>query len=95
LANIYYSHSVTPKGILRAVLSSEEGRYLLKEHSSQYFGQQFPAAGQSPGVDFAVLRIFDGEMSEECRAGFYLFDEDVIRIEGAVHSCEAGLSLGA
>jgi hypothetical protein len=95
MANIYYSRSVSRQGILRAVLSSEEGRYLLKEYSAKYAGQQYPTTGQRSGVDFAVLRIFEGEMTEQWRAAFYLFDDDVIRIEGAVQSCEGRISQGA
>jgi hypothetical protein len=93
MANIYYSNSLNRHGSLRAVLSSEEGRRLLEEHSTHYVGQQFPAS-PSPGVDFGVLRVFEGEMDEEWRAGFYLFEDNILRIEEAVHSCNASLSLG-
>jgi hypothetical protein len=89
MANVYYSHSTNRQGILRAILSSEEGRFLLNEYSAQYVGQQFPTAGRDPGVGFAVLRIFEGEVSAELRVGFYLFDDDVIRIEEAVRSYNA------
>lgn len=92
IANIYYSNSLNRHGSLRAVLSSEEGRRLLKEHSAHYLGQQFPAR-PSPRVDFGVLRVFEGEMNPECRAGFYLFEDNIVRIEEALHSCNASLSL--
>ena len=88
MANIYYSNALHRHGSLRAVLSSEEGRRLLKEHSAHYLGKQFPAS-PSPGVDFAVLRVFEGEMNAEWRAGFYLFEDNTLRIEEAVHSCNA------
>jgi hypothetical protein len=92
MANIYYSNSLNRHGSLRAVLSSDEGSRLLKEHSAHYVGQQFPGS-PSPGVDFAVLRVFEGEMNAEWRAGFYLFEDNILRIEEAVHSCDADLPL--
>jgi hypothetical protein len=39
----------------------------------------FPTTGHSPEIEFAVLRIFGEEMSEEWSAGFYRFDEGIIR----------------
>lgn len=47
--------------------------------------------GQDPGTDFAILRLFEGERSEEWRAGFYRFDDGIMRIEEAVLSCNAKL----
>jgi hypothetical protein len=93
MANIYYSGSLNRLGTLRAVLSSEEGRRLLKAHSAHYVGQQFPT-DPKPGVDFAVLRVFDAEVNPEWRAGFYLFEDNIVRIEEAVQSCNANSSLG-
>ena len=93
MANIYYSNALHRHGSLRAVLSSEEGMRLLKEHSAHYVGKQFPAS-PSPGVDFAVLRVFEGEMNAEWCAGFYLFEDNILRIEEAVQSCNADLPLG-
>lgn len=89
MANIYYSQTGNRGGILRAVLSSEESGWMLKKHSAQFAGQQFPTQGHDVGADFAVLRIFQGEMSQEWQAGFYLFDDGVMQIEEAVHSCNA------
>ena len=48
--------------MLRAVLSGEEAGSLLKQHTSHYAGQQFPAAAQGRAADFAVLRIFEKEL---------------------------------
>jgi len=89
MANVYYSHPSNRLGTLRAVLSTEEGRCLLDKHPTQYFGEQFPTAFQDQRPDFAVLRIFEGEVSTECRAGFYLLEEDILWVEAEVHSCEA------
>jgi len=92
MANIYYCYSENgSSGVLRAVLSTEEGRTLLKVYSTQFAGQQFPIMGQDPGTDFAILRLFEGERSEEWRAGFYRFDDGIMRIEEAVLSCNAKL----
>ncbi len=89
MANVYYSHPSNRLGILRAVLSTEEGRCLLAKHSAQYVGQQFPTACQDPRPDFAVLRIFEGEVSKQCRGGFYLLEEDILQVEEEVRSCDA------
>jgi hypothetical protein len=88
VANIYYSSAGNHLGVLRAVLSSEEGRCLLGEHAARYVGQQFPAAGHDSEVDFAVLRIFEGEQNKEYCPGFYVFGDNLIRIEDAVKSCD-------
>ena len=59
--NIYYWSSIANDdlGILRAVLSWEETRNLLKLCSAQYAGLQFPTTAQGRASDFAVLRILD------------------------------------
>jgi hypothetical protein len=95
MANVYYSHPSNRLGILRAVLSTEEGRCLLDKHPAQYLGQQFPTTRQDPRPDFAVLRIFEGEVSKQCRAGFYLLEEDIMLVEAEVHSCDATQSHSA
>jgi hypothetical protein len=88
MPNIYYCQAINRGcGILRAVLSWEQGRSLLQQRSFQYTGQQFPAAGQDWAGDYAVLRIFDEEPDEEWQAGFYRFDGDLMRIEEAVRAC--------
>jgi hypothetical protein len=89
MANLYYSQSVNRQGTLRAVLSSHEARCLLSGHPAQYVGLQFPATNQEPGVDFALLRIFEEEANEEWRAGFYRFDDDLTRMEEAIQACTA------
>jgi hypothetical protein len=89
VANIYYSYSDNRRGILRAVLSSQEARSLLNAHSAKYAGHQFPTS-YNPEVNFAVLRIFEGEGNEEWSVGFYLLHDDIMRIEEAVHSYNTG-----
>ncbi len=90
MANIYYSYSDNRTGVLRAILSSEEGRWLLKAHSAKYAGHQFPSTDHNSGGSFAVVRIFEGEGSEEWRVGFYLLHDDMMGIEEAVNSCNRG-----
>jgi hypothetical protein len=88
MPNIYYSQSIKRGScILRAVLSWEEGRSLLKLHSVHYAGQQFPTTDQGRAADFAILRIFEEELDEDWRAGFYHFDADIMRIEEALQAC--------
>jgi hypothetical protein len=90
MANIYYSYTNNRRGVLRAVLSSEEGRCLLSELPARYAGHQFPT-GHDSKVDFATLRIFDGEDKEHC-PGFYLFDANLMRIEEAVQHSASVMS---
>jgi hypothetical protein len=90
MTNIYYSHSFNRQGTLRAALSSEECRQLLKEHPAQYVGQQFPTEGHSSEGDFALLSVSEEGVSEEYAIGFYLFDHDIMRIEEAVQSLVSG-----
>jgi hypothetical protein len=93
MSNIYYCRA--PNSVsssLRAVLSMEQAKCLLKKHSAQYSGQQFPPQDQNQGSDFAVLRIFDECLGDKWRAGFYRFDADIMRIEEAVQACTVKLS---
>jgi hypothetical protein len=87
MANLYFCQSGRCLGILRAVLSSEECTALLSHDSAHYIGQQFPLTNQDP-ADFALLRIFDEEADDDWRAGFYLLDADIMRVEEALR-CSA------
>lgn len=82
MANIYYSYTNNRRGVLRAVLSPEEGRSLLSELPARYAGHQFPTGNDSK-EDFAMLRLFDGE-DKERSPGFYLFNASLMRIEEAM-----------
>lgn len=91
MANIYYYHSASRgASVLRAVLSPEESKTLLTELTARYTGTDFPSRCQEINADFALLRIFDGEMSREWRTGFYRFDYDLRRIEAVVRSFAMG-----
>ncbi len=88
MSNIYYCQgSNRGAGILRAVLSTEEGKCLLKKRTAQYAGQQFPTAAQNQVVDFAVLRIFNEELGDKWQSGFYRFDADIAKIEESIQGC--------
>jgi hypothetical protein len=92
MPNLYYCQAINRgSGVLRAVLSVEESKNLLKLHPAQCTGQQFPKAAPNQAIDFAVLRIFESEPSAESRPGFYRFDADLLQIEEAVQVCTAKL----
>ena len=93
LANVYYSHPSNRRGILRAVLPSEEARCLLKGHSVRYTGQNFPTIDLDLSVDFAILRMFEEEADEECQVGLYVILDDIMKVEEEIHSCNAKLPL--
>ena len=85
MANLYFCQSINRNvGILRAVLSWEEGKKLLGQHLVHYVGQQFPTSNPDSACDFALLRIFNEESNEQWRAGFYRFDADIMQIEEAL-----------
>ena len=81
MPNIYYCNGLANSdlGRLRAVLSWEECRNLLKLCSVQYAGLQFPTMAQGRASDFAVLRILDEEQDDKWQVGFYSFDGDILR----------------
>ena len=87
MANIYY-YQLASRGasVLRAVLSPEKGETLLTELPARYAGTDFPARCRELNADFALLRIFDGEMGQKWRTGYYRFDDDLMRIEEVVQS---------
>jgi|SRR5689334_22508906 len=86
MPNMYYC-SLAHHGMLRAVLSWEESRNLLKLYSVQYAGLQFPTMTQDRASDFAVLRILDEEGNDKWQVGFYSFDGDILQIEEWVQTC--------
>jgi hypothetical protein len=93
MSNIYYCQpSKHGWGMLRAVLSLEEGKRLLKLHTSRYVGQEFPVSTLDSAADFAVLRIFDEEPNDGWRVGFHRFDAELGRIEETVRACTTKLS---
>lgn len=93
MPNLYYCHPINQgSGILRAVLTPEEARGLLHEHATQYAGQRFPVATADRTVDFAAIHIPEADPDPKLVAGFYVFDEEIAKIEQAVQACTARLS---
>jgi hypothetical protein len=94
MPNIYYycQSGKRGRGMLRAVMSMEEGKCFLKLNASHYIGQEFPATDVNSAPDFAILRVLDEETTEEYPVGFYRFDADIERIEEAVRACTTKLS---
>jgi hypothetical protein len=92
MPNIYYCNGLAHNdlGILRAVLSWEECRNLLKLFSVQYAGLQFPTMTQQD-QGFAILNMLKGEPDDTYtwRVGFYCFDADLLQIEEWVQTCVA------
>ena len=81
MPSLYFIQSGSNSGMLRAVLSREEGSTLLTGHAADYVGREFPKAVES---NCAVLRIFDEEADKRWQAGFYRFASDVMQIELAL-----------
>jgi len=93
MSNIYYCQPGRHGwGMLRAVLSLEEGKRLLKLQASRYVGQEFPISTLDTAADFAVLRIFDEEPNEGWRVGFHRFNAELGRVEETVRACTIKLS---
>jgi hypothetical protein len=90
MPNIYYCNGLANNdlGILRAVLSWQECRNLLKLFSVQYAGSQFPTITQQD-QGFAVLNMLKGEPDDAWRVGFYRFDAGLLQIEEWVQICVA------
>jgi hypothetical protein len=89
MPNIYYCNGLANNGLgtLRAVLSWEETRDLLKLRSVEYAGLQLPTTAQGRVSDFAVLRILDEERDDRWQVGFYSFDGNILQIEEWVQTC--------
>ena len=90
MPNIYYCNGLANNdvGTLRAVLSWEECRSLLKLFSTQYAGLRFPTMTQQD-QGFAVLNMLKGELDDTWSVGFYSFDADLQEIEEWVQTCVA------
>jgi hypothetical protein len=90
MPNIYYCNGLANNdlGILRAVLSREECRNLLRLFSVQYAGLLFPTMTQRD-QGFAVLNMLKGEPDDIWRIGFYCFDADLLQVEEWVQTCVA------
>jgi len=69
------------QGMLRAIVSFDDCKYLVAKDKMTYVGQQFPKVyeGSSQSADFAVLSIDDSEAQGEWLAGYYRFEADLMK----------------
>ena len=83
MPNLYFCQPhAQNQGMLRAVVTLEDCKYLVAPSSAIYVGEQFPAIANKPGsaADFAVLRVSAEEADGNWRSGFYRFDADLMEI---------------
>ena len=83
MANLYFCQPhAQNQGMLRAVISKEDCRYLVASDSVTYVGEQFPAVfeGSTKSADFAVLGIGKDEADSEWRPGYYRFEADLMAL---------------
>jgi hypothetical protein len=87
MPNLYFCqpHSQN-QGMLRAVLSREDCKYLTDPKRTTYLGEQFPNLAQNPrdGRDFAVLKFAAEEADGEWRCGFYRVDTDLMELNAVL-----------
>lgn len=81
MPNLYFIQSGNNSGMLRAVLSPDEGRALLTRHAADYVGKKFP---ESAEANCALLLVFDEEADKAWKAGCYRFAVGVMQIEQAL-----------
>jgi hypothetical protein len=82
MPNLYFCQPhAQNQGMLRAVVSLEDCKYLAAPNSVVYVGEQFPAiADKGKEADFAVLRISAEEADGDWRSGFYRVDADLMEL---------------
>lgn len=70
------------QGMLRAVISLEDCKFLVSPNAATYVGKDFPpVSGNGDGErDFAVLGIDTTEAGSDWRPGFYRFDADLMEL---------------
>ncbi len=87
MPNLYFCQPhAQNQGMLRAVLTLEDCKYLVSPNSATYLGEQFPAIAnkRAESADFAVLRISAEEANSDWRCGFYRFDTDLMEINAVL-----------
>ena len=70
------------QGMLRAIVSFDDCKYLVAKDKMTYVGEQFPTVydGSSQSADFAVLSIDASEVQGEWRSGYYRFEADLMKL---------------
>jgi hypothetical protein len=87
MPNLYFCQPhAQNQGMLRAVLSLDDCKFLVAPDSAVYVGEQFPAMANKPdkAADFAVLSISAEEADADWRSGFYRFDADLMELNAVL-----------
>ena len=87
MPNLYFCKPhAQNQGMLRAVLSREDCKYLVNSNVATYLGSEFPKMADQSGlnVDFAVLSFDDSEADAEWQPGFYRFDADLMELNAVL-----------
>jgi hypothetical protein len=83
MPNLYFCQPhAQNQGMLRAVLTLDDCKYLVAPNSAVYVGDKFPAIAnkRDAAADFAVLSVSAAEADGDWRSGFYRFDADLMEI---------------
>jgi hypothetical protein len=87
MPNLYFCQPhAQNQGMLRAVLTLDDCKYLVAPNSAVYVGDEFPAIAnkRDSAADFAVLRVSAEEADGNWRSGFYRFDADLMEINAVL-----------
>jgi len=70
------------QGMLRAIVSLEDCKYLVTPERMTYVGEQFPkmSDGSRQAADFAVLGVDSSEAQGDWRPGYYRFEADLMEL---------------
>jgi hypothetical protein len=70
------------QGMLRAIVSLEDCKYLVTPDRLTYLGEQFPIVSDdsAKSPDFAVLGFDANEANGEWRAGYYRLEADLMEL---------------
>jgi hypothetical protein len=85
MPNLYFCQPhAKNQGMLRAVLSVDDCKYLVAPNSAVYVGEKFPVVASKPAADFAVLSVSAAEANANWRSGFYRFDADLMELNAVL-----------
>jgi hypothetical protein len=87
MANLYFCQPHTQnQGMLRAILTREDCKYLAAPSAVTYLGEEFPSLANSSreSRDFAVLKVAAEEADGQWRSGFYRVDADLMEINAVL-----------
>jgi hypothetical protein len=85
MPNLYFCQPhAKNQGMLRAVLSVDDCKYLVAPKSAVYVGEKFPVVASKPAVDFAVLSVSAAEADDNWRSGYYRFDADLMELNAVL-----------